>query len=434
VQPRRNAWPNTIIMTETYDPNAQVGAIHPGTAAKPNARGGSDVPLCFVIDPDAGIRHSLSLVLHGAGLDTEEFADGGGMLAALGQRRPDLIFLDIGLDSGEAVETMIGLARQGYFGLIQLISNRGAAVLEHIRGIGSQRKLQMLPVLKKPFDMAVITGLMHELKLGEPAPTAARVDLGQALDGNRVEFWYQPKIDLRRKRLAGLESLARVRDVKFGVLPPAAFMPGATDDEIMRLSQLAVSNALEAGATLARMGVNLPIAVNLTVDATEKLPLADLVRMHQGQNPSFAGLIIDIPEDQIVSDLTRAVDLADRLAPSKVTLAVDNFGQNRAKLARLKKLPFVELKISRNFVTDCMSDKVNAPLCKAIIDLAHQFGRLAVGSGIERSADAVALTSMGCDIGQGFIFGKPMPQERFLSLLRQRSGSQSPPAAAPLTH
>ena len=85
-----------------------------------------------------------------------------------------------------------------------------------------------------------------------------------------------------------------------------------------------------------------------------------------------------------------------------------------------------------NFVADCGTDKVNAPLCKTVIDLAHNFGRTAVAMGIEKAADAIALVSMGCDFGQGFLLGQPMPEERFVSLLRQRATTpgRNPPAAA----
>jgi EAL domain-containing protein (putative c-di-GMP-specific phosphodiesterase class I) len=87
-------------------------------------------------------------------------------------------------------------------------------------------------------------------------------------------------------------------------------------------------------------------------------------------------------------------------------------------------LPFAELKIERNFVADCGTDKVNAPLCKTVIDLAHNFGRAAVAMGIEKAADAIALVSMGCDFGQGLLLGQSMPEERFVSLLRQRAATK----------
>ena len=89
-------------------------------------------PLCFVIDSDASIRHFLSLIMHGAGLDTEEFADGHGLTAALARRTPDAVFLNIPLESAEAIGCVVALGQRGYSGYVQLMSSRGSAVLAHM--------------------------------------------------------------------------------------------------------------------------------------------------------------------------------------------------------------------------------------------------------------------------------------------------------------
>ena len=111
-------------------------------------------------------------------------------------------------------------------------------------------------------------------------------------------------------------------------------------------------------------------------------------------------------------------------------LAIDEFGRGYSALAQFGEMPFAELKLDRTFVTDCGTDKVNAPLCKSVIDLAHNYRRIAVAMGIEKAADAMALTSMGCDYGQGFLLGQPMPEERFIALLRRRSGTRGREQAA----
>ncbi len=103
-----------------------------------------------------------------------------------------------------------------------------------------------------------------------------------------------------------------------------------------------------------------------------------------------------------------AREFTKNLAHLNVKLAIDDFGRGYSSLVRLKELPFAELKLDRAFVTDCGSDKVNAPLCKTVIDLAHNFDSVAVAIGIEKASDALALVSMGCDYGQGFLLGQPM--------------------------
>jgi EAL domain-containing protein (putative c-di-GMP-specific phosphodiesterase class I)/ActR/RegA family two-component response regulator len=406
-------------------------AQSPSAAASSNAAiersGEARAPLCFVIDPDESIRHFLSLILHGAGVDTEELADGKELRAALARRAPDLVLLDVPLESAEAIASVVALGASGYRGQVQLVSGRGSAVLAHVKSIGEQHRLQMLPVLRKPFETNVILKLLDDLKLGHPLPVAGRIDLDEALANDWIEFWYQPKIDLRKKQLIGAEASARVRHPQHGLLMPSAFLPGARETSLITLSEKSLSHALQAGVDFAKVGVNLRMAVDIPVNALVKLAVTDIVQTYKPQFEKWPGLIIDVTEEQIVTDLALASDLLKRFEHLNVKLAIDDFGRGYSVLARLKSLPFAELKLDRAFVTDCASDKVNAPLCKTVIDLAHGFGSIAVAIGIEKASDALALVSMGCDYGQGFLLGQPMPQERFAALLRQRSTPQARP-------
>jgi EAL domain-containing protein (putative c-di-GMP-specific phosphodiesterase class I) len=415
-------------MAENSDLNIPPSERDDAASGEPGHASG--VPVCFVVDEESSIRHFLSLILHGSGIDTEEFGDGASFRKAMGRRSPDLVFLNIGLESSEAIESVVALGKMGYFGFVQLMSNRGSAVLEHVKSVGEQHRLQMLPVLKKPFDTSAIVAIMQELKLGHGAPMAARVGLDEALRSGWIEFWYQPKIDLRKKQLAGVEAFARCRHPQFGVLPPGAFMPGASDGELLTLSEQAIGTVLKAGVKFSKLGINLRFAVNVPVSSLVQMSIPDLVRAHRDQVDHWPGMIIDVTEEQIVTDLALANEMTKKLAPLNVKLAIDDFGRGFSSLARLKELPFTELKLDRTFVTDCGTDKVNAPLCKTVIDLAHNFGSAAVAIGIEKASDAMALTSMGCDIGQGFLLGQPMPEDRFVSLLRQRAAGQGRPMPA----
>jgi EAL domain-containing protein (putative c-di-GMP-specific phosphodiesterase class I) len=402
-------------------------AAKPGAASPPQAEesaGSARTPLCYVVDSDGSICHFLSLIMHGAGIDTEEFTDGPGLLAALSRRTPDAIFLNVALESAEAIGSVVALGQRGYSGYVQLMSNRGAAVLAHVKGIGDQHRLLMLPPLKKPFETGSIVKILQDLRLGDPPAAAGRVDLDEALKNDWIEFWFQPKIDLRKKQLVGAEAFARARHPTYGVLNPGAFMPGAPESGLIKLSELALTQALRTGLNFAKLGVSLRLAVNIPVSALVKIDIADIVQKYKPHYEKWPGLIIDVTEEQIVTDLKLASEITKRLAPLNVKLAIDDFGRGYSSLVRLKELPFAELKLDRNFVADCGTDKVNAPLCKTVIDLAHNFGSVAVAIGIEKAADAMALVSMGCDYGQGFLLGQPMPEERFMSLLRQRAASR----------
>ncbi len=387
-------------------------------------------PLCFVVDEESSIRHFVSLIMQGSGIDTEEFADGTAVRAAIRTRMPDLVFFNVSLETGDTIESLSALARKNFAGAVQLMSSRGSAVLESLKSIGDQNKLKMLPVLKKPFETTAIQKIVQDLKMGLPPTMAARISLEEALANDWIEFWYQPKIDLRRKQLAGAEAFARARHPQFGPLSPKAFMPGADEASTLKLAEQGITNAIKAEANFAKVGVRLRISVNMSIGALTKLPIADIMRTHKPNLEKWPGLIIDVTEEQIVGDMALASDLAKMLNSYRIKLAIDDFGRGYSSLARLKEIPFAEMKLDRSFVADCGTDKVNAPICKTVIDLAHGFGSVAVAIGIEKAADVIALVSMGCDYGQGFLLGQPMPEERFAALLRQRAGGK-PAAAAP---
>ena len=394
----------------------------PAGEAPPLSPAGS-APLCFVVDEEASLRHFVSLVLHGTGIDTMEFADGAAMRAAAGERAPDLVFHNVSLDSADAIESVTALGTGNFRGAVQLMSSRGAAVLEHVKAVGTQRKLNMLPVLKKPFETEAILAVIRDLKLGMPPAVASRVDLDEALTKNWIEFWYEPKIDLRKKQLTGAEAYARARHPQHGMVLASAFIPGANEAALIKLGERSLESAVKASGGFAKLGVQLRLTVNIPVNALVKLPVEDIIRTH-APGAKWPGLIIDVPEEQILADLALARELSQKFEKHNVSLAVDGFGRGHSSLAKLGDLPFAELKLDPAFVADCGTDRVNAPLCKTVINLAHGFGCAAVGTGIEKAADAVALVSMGCDYGQGFLLGQPMPEERFVSLLRQRAATQ----------
>ena len=383
----------------------------------PAARDGA---LAFIIDDESSIRQFISLILQGNGIDTIEFVDGASFREVNAQL-PHLVFLNVNLESQDAVTSLEALSKSGFTGAVQLMSNRGSAVLDTVKQAGEQMRIHMLPVLKKPFETAAIHKIMTELKLGHGSiPGGVKISLAEALKHNWVEFWYQPKVDLRRKQLVGAEAFARVCHPDHGVMRPGTFMLGADEAATVNLAEKALVSALQSGINLSKFGVNLRIAINVPVNCLTKLPVGEIVRHHRPQKDNWPGLVIDVPEQQIVNEIKLATDLSRKLAEYNVHLAIDDFGKAYAALTRLKELPFVEMKLDRSFVSGCGTDKVHAPLCKTVIDLAHGFGARAVGIGLEKASDTMALISMGCDIGQGFLFGEPMPEQRFIALLKQR--------------
>jgi EAL domain-containing protein (putative c-di-GMP-specific phosphodiesterase class I) len=263
------------------------------------------------------------------------------------------------------------------------------------------------------------------------AESPPRIAIAEALRNNWFEIWYQPKIDLKRKCLAGAEALARIHHPQLGVLLPGSFLPEVDVDGVAELARHALLATLADWTTFEEAGFNLHLAINVPVGVLLRMPIAELVGEHRPKSDRWPGLILEVTEDQIVRDIAQANEAAARLRGSGISIAIDDFGAGYSSLSSLRDLPFAELKVDRSFVRACATDATNAAICQTAIDLAHRFGSAAVAEGIESQADLQALMVMGCDFGQGVLIAPPMPKERFLELLRQRMNKPRPAAAAP---
>jgi len=337
------------------------------------------------------------------------------------------------LEKSDAVEVLRGLDLLRYRGKVQLISGRDSKILDEINQIGQRHSLDMLPVLSKPFRLDAIRNLVTNLDLSALSQTPDRVksrdhqaqsapiasvQLAEALSKDWLEFRYQPIADLRTNCIAGAELLARVRHPKYGVLTPSAFLPNADLGSLRTLTEQALIKSLRDWPAFAENGFRLRLAINVPAPVLTKLPIATLIREYRPREPEWPGLILEVTEDQIIRDIGLAHEVATQLHLYDVGLSVDDFGSGYSSLARLGEIPFCELKLDRSFVTNCAGDKVKAGLCQTIVDLAHRFGKIAVAEGIENVADRQTLYKMGCDKGQGFLIARPMPKDRFLTLLR----------------
>src|SRR6202040_4109981 len=114
-----------------------------------------------------------------------------------------------------------------------------------------------------------------------------------------------------------------------------------------------------------------------------KRPIAGILRQGRPRTSTWPGLIREVTEDEIIHDLKIANDVAGALREFNCTLALDDFGAGYSSLARLRQLPFSELKIDRSYVTNCHIDRVNAGLCETIVELGQRFGLTTVAEGIE---------------------------------------------------
>ena len=375
-------------------------------------------PCAFVVDDEEGICKVIAMTLTTMGVTSEKFHTAPEAVAALDKGLPSIIFLDVALKKSDAIDVIRGLGERSYRGTVQLMSGSNVELLEDVRRIGARHGLTMRPPLTKPFRAESIRHIVREANLAD-SPLAV-VGLEEALAKGWLELWYQPKVDLRTKTLSGAEGLIRCRHPVQGILSPASFLPGALESSQAALTEHVIATALRDWDDFAATGVRLHTAVNTSIGALANLSLPALIREHRSNSPDWPGLILEVTESEVIKDGALMHEIATQLRIYGISFAIDDFGEGFSSFARLRDLPFAELKLDQSFVKGCGTDERNAGICQTIISLAHNFGALAVAEGIENAADLQAVHRMECDIGQGFLLGRPMPKANFITLLQQR--------------
>lgn len=273
-------------------------------------------------------------------------------------------------------------------------------------------------------------GALKRIFLPDQGPADGKITLAQVLRKKWLEVWYQPKIDLRTMRLTGAEALVRARHPQRGVLGPGTFLPSATEADMLAMTERVILKSLRDWETCAAHGMSLKLSVNVPVTAFVKLPLTQMLKEERPKAANWPGLIMEVTEDEIIHDLKLANEAAAELQAARCSLALDDFGAGYSSIARLKQLPFSELKIDRAYVTNCHTDRVNAGLCEVFVELAKRFGLKTVAEGIELVHESHKLQALGCDIGQGYLYAKPMAKEQLIGTMRRRLTGA--PASVPM--
>jgi EAL domain-containing protein (putative c-di-GMP-specific phosphodiesterase class I) len=210
-----------------------------------------------------------------------------------------------------------------------------------------------------------------------------------------------------------------------GTLSPAAFLPGGSEKAHAALTEHVIVTALRDWNEIhEQSGASVHMAVNTSIGALANLSLPSLIRENKPNSDQWPGLILEITENEVVKNVAFMHEIATQLAIYNISLAIDDFGEGFSSFARLRELPFAEMKLDASFVKGCGTDMKNAGICQAIINLAHHFGAVSVAEGIENASDLQAVHRMGCQIGQGYFLSRPMSKANFLALLRKRELQQ----------
>jgi diguanylate cyclase (GGDEF)-like protein len=254
------------------------------------------------------------------------------------------------------------------------------------------------------------------------AHLAMETDLRNALRSDEIEVQYQPIMHLNSMEIAGFEALARWRHPSQGLLQPDQFIDLAEQmgmiNEIGQTVLAQAARQLGIWQRVLRHERPFFVAVNISPShlmESNFLEQLQLVINRESLNPD--SLKIEVTETVIMRHPERAAKLFERLRSLGVGLACDDFGSGFSNLASLRNLPFDTLKLDRSFIAPESFDQRSSKIITTITELAHSLGMLVVAEGIEDQEQLDRLVLLGCDLGQGYYIGQPMPSTEVTDML-----------------
>ncbi len=257
-----------------------------------------------------------------------------------------------------------------------------------------------------------------------PERLALIADLHRAIGNDELIVDYQPQCDPASGELMGVEALVRWQHPRHGLLMPDAFISLAEHTGLIRqLTRHVLDTALRQCGKWQHAGRPLRVAVNISARDLLDFHLPDEVRelLDRWQvDPEL--LELEITEKSALSDIPRARSILAQLSELGVKLAIDDYGTGNSSLAYFRRLPLDVLKIDRSFVMRMLRSEDDAAIVRSTVRLGHELGLRVVAEGVEEAECNRRLAELGCDVVQGFYFGRAMAAEEITAAaLAERS-------------
>jgi EAL domain-containing protein (putative c-di-GMP-specific phosphodiesterase class I) len=234
--------------------------------------------------------------------------------------------------------------------------------------------------------------------------------LRRAIDRDELVLYHQPLVELATGRVLGAEALLRWNDPSIGTVTPADFIPLAEHSGLIEpITNWVVAAVCRQAHEWDEQGHELLQSFNLPPSLWTPSMIARVIATAKAEDVPTERLMIEITESTAMVQPGRVAQVLASIRSSGLRLAIDDFGSGYSSLSRLRQMPVEILKIDRSFVADLPGDAGAAAIVTTIIDLARSLGIRSLAEGIETEEQRLFLLDRGCELGQGFLLGRPAP-------------------------
>jgi diguanylate cyclase (GGDEF)-like protein/PAS domain S-box-containing protein len=261
----------------------------------------------------------------------------------------------------------------------------------------------------------------EEMNTQAVARQSLEVQMRQALARRDFELYYQPKVNLKSGAITGAEALIRWVDSEQGMIPPSRFIPIAESCGlivaigrwVLRQACVQAQAWRDAGLPQIRMAVNIS-----SMEFRDRDFLGNVWATLNETGFDARYLELEVTESVLMKQVSSSAYILGELKTMGVELAIDDFGTGYSSLSYLGNFPITSLKIDQSFIRAITSESASAPIVSAVIDMGQNLRQRVIAEGVETKAQLAFLKSRGCEEGQGYYFGCPVPAEEFARLLR----------------
>ncbi len=379
----------------------------------------------LLVDDDPVFRSlAEDLLLDACAVDVTSASDGASAIRFLKEGfNPDLIVSDLNMPAHDGVTLIRALAELRFPGAVLIVSGEANPVIEAVAKLGGMQGLKIIGSIRKPLTMKALTAALNIEAPASAAPvkkdSASLSILEDAIGRGALHPFFQAKVSMNDRRIAGAEALARIATSPSEFASPVGYVDLAERHNRIDALTLAMARVVARYTRHFYLGVRpMPVSINISPVSLGKLEFPDLLAAAiEAEGVPVSQVTLEVTETRLVEYGPHALDVLSRLRIKGFGLSVDDFGTGYSNIDRLRMFPFTELKIDQSFTRNALSDAFARACVETSVRLAKELGLKIVAEGVETCEMWDFLGELGVDEAQGYLMARPAAPAEFAKLL-----------------